>query len=184
MRVESVCVAVLIVSVLVLPTPVAAEESPTASPYAVERERAVKALSREEIADLAAGRGMGMAKVAELNHYPGPKHVLGLKQQLGLESAQTREIERIHSAMEQEVRRLGADILAKESALEALFAKRPTDEASARTLFVELGQLRGELRFAHVKAHLATARVLSPAQIAAYDRLRGYGGASEHEHHH
>ena len=159
-----------------------------ANPYASERERPVKALSPEETSDLAAGRGGGLAKVAELNHYPGPKHVLDLKQELKLTEPQLREIERIHAAMDQEARGLGERIVARETELEARFAGRRADEASARPLFVEIGQLRGELRFAHVKAHLATARVLSAEQIALYDQLRGYKDkdkdSARHDHHH
>jgi hypothetical protein len=41
-------------------------------PYAGLEARAIKALSEQQIADLEAGRGMGMALAAELNGYPGP----------------------------------------------------------------------------------------------------------------
>lgn len=46
--------------------------------------RLVKALSDQQIADLRAGRGIGMALPAELNGYPGPLHVLELADALGL----------------------------------------------------------------------------------------------------
>ena len=45
-------------------------------PYAGEQQRAIKSLSEKDIADLQAGQGMGLAKAAELNGYPGPAHVL------------------------------------------------------------------------------------------------------------
>jgi hypothetical protein len=45
-------------------------------PYAGQQARSIKALSDEEIAALRKGEGMGMAKAAELNGYPGPVHVL------------------------------------------------------------------------------------------------------------
>src|SRR5919107_1454461 len=38
--------------------------------------RPVKSLSEQQVADLRAGRGMGLALPAELNGYPGPMHVL------------------------------------------------------------------------------------------------------------
>ena len=41
-------------------------------PYAGQQTRAIKALSDDDIAALRAGEGMGMAKAAELNGYPGP----------------------------------------------------------------------------------------------------------------
>jgi hypothetical protein len=42
------------------------------SPYAGQEQRPIKALSETEMRDLAEGRGMGLAKAAELNSYPGP----------------------------------------------------------------------------------------------------------------
>jgi len=47
-------------------------------PYAGMQTRSIKALSDQQIADLKAGRGMGLALPAELNGYPGPIHVLEL----------------------------------------------------------------------------------------------------------
>ncbi len=46
------------------------------SPYAGMQTRPIKALSDQQITDLKAGRGMGLALHAELNGYPGPAHVL------------------------------------------------------------------------------------------------------------
>ena len=58
------------------------------TPYAGLQQRTIKALSDEQIADLKAGRGMGLALAAELNGYPGPLHVLELKDQLQLTAEQ------------------------------------------------------------------------------------------------
>jgi hypothetical protein len=46
------------------------------SPYAGLQTRPIKTLSEQQVADLKAGRGMGLALAAELNGYPGPAHVL------------------------------------------------------------------------------------------------------------
>ena len=43
--------------------------------YAGQQARSIKALDDAEIDTLLNGRGMGLARAAELNHYPGPKHV-------------------------------------------------------------------------------------------------------------
>jgi len=51
------------------------------SPYAGQENRTIKALSQGEIKNFLSGAGMGFAKAAELNHYPGPKHVLELADQ-------------------------------------------------------------------------------------------------------
>lgn len=162
----------------------AAADQPRHSPYVGQQQRAVKTLSAQEAADLEAGRGMGLSKVAELNHYPGPKHVLELADSLKLTAAQIRQVTQQQAAMEQDAQRLGKQVLAKEAALEALFAAGRVDAAPVRALIADIGQLHGELRFVHVNAHLATTGVLAPAQIAAYDQLRGYTAAAAVDHSH
>jgi len=57
-------------------------------PYAGQHERSVKALSDDEIKQYLAGAGMGYAKAAELNGYPGPMHVLELADKLALSAEQ------------------------------------------------------------------------------------------------
>jgi hypothetical protein len=57
------------------------------TPYAGQQARTIKALSDDEVTALSKGEGMGMAKAAELNGYPGPVHVLALAAQLGLTEA-------------------------------------------------------------------------------------------------
>lgn len=42
----------------------------TTSQYAGQESREIKSLSPSEVGDLLAGRGMGLAKAAELNGYP------------------------------------------------------------------------------------------------------------------
>ena len=58
-----------------------------ATPYAGMQNRAIKALSDEQIAQLRAGKGMALALAAELNGYPGPLHALDLAEQNGHEEA-------------------------------------------------------------------------------------------------
>jgi hypothetical protein len=41
------------------------------SAYSGLQQRSIKSMSDEQIADLRAGRGMGLALAAELNEYPG-----------------------------------------------------------------------------------------------------------------
>ena len=52
---------------LVATAPAAWAQAP---PYAGLQARPVKALSDQQVADLRAGRGMGLALAAELNGYP------------------------------------------------------------------------------------------------------------------
>ena len=69
----------LAISLLVLPV---LADTPS-RPYAGQQVRTIKALSDDDIAALRKGEGMGMARAAELNGYPGPKHVLDSPGSLG-----------------------------------------------------------------------------------------------------
>ena len=62
--------------------PARADNQP--APYAGQQARSIKSLSAEDVAALLKGEGMGMAKAAELNGYPGPVHVLTLADELRL----------------------------------------------------------------------------------------------------
>lgn len=143
------------------------------SPYAGQEGREIKALSVEEIAQLRNGEGMGLALAAELNHYPGPRHALELAHGLELSAAQVREVEGIREAMSQEARRLGELIIGKERQLDQAFGRATIDETALRTLAVEIARLQGNLRFAHLRAHLQVRALLSADQVKRYDELRG-----------
>jgi hypothetical protein len=80
--------------------------------------RSIKALSEQQIADLKAGRGMGLALAAELNGYPGPVHVLELSDKLGLSAEQKSRIEALFESMKAEAVPLGEKLLAQETTLD------------------------------------------------------------------
>src|SRR4051794_16460011 len=66
-------VAILIGTiVLIVPVVTISAAEKTASPYAGQQARSIKALSEDDVASLRNGDGMSMAKAAELNSYPGP----------------------------------------------------------------------------------------------------------------
>jgi Spy/CpxP family protein refolding chaperone len=160
-----------------------AAQADTPSPYAGEQGRAIKALSPAEIDDLAAGRGMGLAKAAELNSYPGPAHVLELADRLALTPDQRAATQDLFARMSADARRIGAAILAAEQALDRDFAARRIDDAALQVKLAEIGALSGELRFIHLRTHLAQAALLTPEQIRQYDALRGYAdGAAKPAH--
>ncbi len=160
-----------------------ATTSLAASPYAGQQQREIKALSAAEIGDLMAGRGMGLAKAAELNHYPGPRHTLDLASELGLSSAQTAATQRIFATMSGEAQALGRRIVAAERELDGAFAEGRLDQAGLRQATAAIAALQGELRFVHLRAHLELKTVLSAEQVRHYDRLRGYSGAKGHKSH-
>lgn len=152
------------------------------SPYAGEEQREIKALSAEEVSSLLAGEGMGFARAAELNHYPGPRHVLDDAGELGLAPEQHRETERIFREMQAEAVRLGGLIVEKERELDRLFASQQATPERVGSLAGEIGALTGQLRYAHLHAHLRLKGVLTPEQVRRYDERRGYGGEGHLEH--
>jgi uncharacterized membrane protein/Spy/CpxP family protein refolding chaperone len=158
------------------------------SPYAGQQSRALKAFSTQEIDDLVEGRGMGTSKAAELNHYPGPRHVLEAAQQLQLTHEQVEKTKAIQASMSTSAKAIGQQIIAKETELEALFADRKATPENVGPNIEELGRLQASLRLAHLSAHLAMAQVLKAKQIAQYDTMRGYSASpptgQEGHHHH
>ena len=145
------------------------------SPYAGEEDSEIPALTAEQLRQLENGEGMGLARAAELNHYPGPKHALELAEELSLSAEQRVQIVEIRDRMKAEAIRLGSEILEAECTLNRRFEHQHIDEAALRSAIREIARLNGELRYVHLAAHLETTRVLTPEQVQAYDQLRGYG---------
>ena len=151
------------------------------SPYLGLEGRALKALSAEQVEDYLEGRGMGLALAAELNGYPGPKHVLELAEELALDDGQLSEMREIFAHMQAEAVDLGRRIVERERSLDALFAEGRIDAETLRQATEDLGRLNGQLRGAHLAAHLATMEVLSGDQRARYAEARGYGEVVMHD---
>ena len=127
----------LVVAAALLAGPVQADDPP----YAGQQGRSTKALSDDDIAALRKGEGMGMAKAAELNGYPGPAHVLQLASQLKLTEAQRRDVQAIFNRMSAAAKPLGGELIAQEQALDRLFAKgdiTPHRLAAATATIAEL----------------------------------------------
>ena len=159
--------------------PAIAEE---ASPYAGEQDRPIKSLSEAEIRALQNGEGMGFARLAELNSYPGPRHVLDLAEDLALSEEQTEETRDLYDQMHRSAVATGEQIIEAERRLDAHFASNDVDPDSLAVALTELGVLRARLRYVHLEAHLKQRDLLTDEQIAAYDRLRGYGSNSHDNH--
>lgn len=164
--------------------------SPTAqaqehSPYAGEAAREIKALSPQQTEGYLSGAGLGFARAAELNSYPGPRHVLELADPLHLTADQRSRTQAAFEAMQAEAIRLGTRIVEKEKALDRLFAGTTARPKTVQALTEEIGSLNGTLRFVHLQAHLQMIDILRPEQIRHYDQLRGYSDdAAAHDHNH
>ncbi len=167
-----------------------AASAAVAASYSGQQTREIKALSAEEVADLEAGRGMGLAKAAELNHYPGPAHVLELKDKLGLSPEQIAVVEASFQRMSAAAKPLGAELIARERGLDRLFASGAITPAALHRETSAIADMQGRLRAVHLAAHLEMREVLTPEQIALYDSLRGYGAPApsgtpaQHRHQH
>ena len=144
------------------------------SPYADDVERDIKALSPEEVAGLLAGRGMGLAKAAELNGYPGPKHVLELADELALDPEQRSRTEALFRHMRTRAVAVGRALVEAEGVLDGRFARRSIVPGSLKRSLERIADLEAELRRVHLEAHLEQRALLSDAQVAAYRRGRGY----------
>jgi Spy/CpxP family protein refolding chaperone len=181
------CAAVL---ALALPVIASTSANPTPSPsaYAGEQQRAIKSLSADDIQSLRAGKGMGLAKAAELNGYPGPMHVLQLAKQLQLSAEQLSQTQALFRAMQAKASALGAQLVEAERQLDELFAQRRATRASVTQHTAQIAGLQAQVRATHLDVHIEQAALLSPEQLAQYDMLRGYtgghGNGSADTHHH
>jgi len=151
-----------------------------------QEQRDVQALPPEEIQAYLAGKGLGLAKAAELNHYPGPAHVLELADKLALTSEQREATEKIFSSMETEAKRVGKEFIERERELDRLFADGSIDDEILSSTLGQIGRLQAAIRGIHLRAHLQQKVLLTEGQIAKYDELRGYtdGGKPSQGGHH
>lgn len=155
------------------------------TPYAGMQTRPIKALSPQQVGDLQAGRGMGLALAAELNGYPGPSHVLELADKLGLSAEQRAGVQQLFDAMKREALPVGAQLLAQETELDRQFAARVVTPESLKVVTAAIATTQGALRETHLKYHLSTVAVLTESQRQRYSQLRGYGENNVgHQHRH
>ena len=165
-------------ALLLLTSPALAQIAP--QPYAGLQARPVKALSEQQVADLRAGRGMGLALPAELNGYPGPVHVLEHADALRLSPEQRARTKALFEAMKAEAVPLGERLIQQETELERLFVTKAVQPATLETATSTIGATQGQLRAAHLRYHLAMMDVLTPDQLRRYGEVRGYRGATGH----
>ncbi|HAV22942.1 MAG: hypothetical protein A2X67_02280 [Ignavibacteria bacterium GWA2_55_11] len=126
---------------------------------------------------LLAGEGMGLAAPAERNGFPGPKHVLELKDSLRLSRDQAKRTEELVEGVKVSAIAKGEQIVEAEEELEGYLAAGKVQEKELRAKLQRIGKLRAELRFVHLQAHLRMKQVLRQEQNAAYGVLRGVHGS-------
>jgi Spy/CpxP family protein refolding chaperone len=144
------------------------------SPYRGHEHDPIKALSPQQTQDYLDGKGIGYAKAAELNHYPGPIHVLELADELRLTAEQREAAMRLMKAHRAEAQAIGRQRVDSERTLEMLFRSASIDQAKLDQAVRHAAALEGEYRLAHLETHRRMRSMLTAEQVALYDRLRGY----------
>jgi hypothetical protein len=144
------------------------------SPYVEQADDTIKSLTPEDVEGYVNGRGMGLAKAAELNGYPGPKHVLELADKLDLTTAQRESTQQLFESMAESARPLGIQLVDLERQLDQAFASTRVTTESLAALTAEISRLQGELRAVHLSAHLKQRSLLSEHQRLRYVQLRGF----------
>lgn len=147
------------------------------SPYAGQQNRGLKAFPPKVVQMLKNGSGMpfyGMAKPAELNSYPGPKHILDGGEKLELTEDQEAQIQEIYDEMHEQAIMLGDSLLAIEKHIDNAFANQSINRDQLQKWVEQSGEIYGKLRFIHLQAHLKGQKVLTSKQIENYDKWRGY----------
>jgi Spy/CpxP family protein refolding chaperone len=143
-------------------------------------------VSDEQRSQYLNGEGMGLAKAAELNHYPGPRRVLDIADKLGLSTDQLAATRALFDDVHMKAQVLGKQLLAREDELDALFREQHADADKVRQLTAEIANLQGQLRALHLTAHVRERALLSAEQVTKYDALRTYvpGESPAPLHHH
>lgn len=144
------------------------------SKYVGQEKRAIKSLSESDIEELKHGKGWGLAKAAELNGVPGPIHLLEMKGEIKLSPEQMRRIEDVYQRMKRQAIPLGLELIELERRLDNHFANGTITEKLLNELLGEIAHVYKKLRYTHLAAHLETPTIVTPQQIALYNKLRGY----------
>lgn len=134
---------IIVVVILAAAIPVCSEAQE--SPYVGLGQRPIKALSPEDVAGYAEGAGMALALPAELNGYPGPRHVLDNADAMGLSQGQRDAISAIFDSMHSQAVAVGRQYLHAEQGLDSLFAAGEITLESLREGVAEAERLKGRL---------------------------------------
>ena len=161
------------------PAQAQAQLTPTPSAYGELLDTEIRGIDPATIEGYRTGAGLGLALPAELNGYPGPRHVLELADELELTSGQQTQIQALFDDMLPQAIALGEQILNQEAGLELAFREGTIDEELLRDRLVSIESLKAELRFVHLRTHLVTLEILTPHQVQLYNTLRGYTTSSE-----
>ena len=161
---------------LLLTLPLAAQHQPmtkNAATPAQQAESQHHEYLQAEREAIEKGEGFGMAMPADMNGYPGPKHVLDMKKELKLTATQEAAMQKLMAGMKVKALAKGKDVLLAEQRLGEYFAQGKSEDELREETF-RVASLRAELRWVHLSTHVAAKKILTAQQIAAYEKMR-YG---------
>ena len=118
------------------------------------------------------GRGFGLAFAADQNGYPGPMHIVELRDRLKLTADQEAKVQELTHAMFAESRPKSARLLEADARLRHLFVEHAADEATVRAAVAEVERARSEVRLVHLLTHLKTRDLLTEDQRRIYHEAR------------
>jgi len=178
----SIAVIIILLTVYVIVT-TAQDMTPTPSDYVDLQFTEIRGLSTEQLEGYQTGAGLGYALPAELNGYPGPRHVLDLADELALTDTQQADIQALYDDMLPQAIELGEHFLAQEELIEVAFREGTITDVLLQEALAEAGQLESQLRYIHLSTHLATIDILTLHQVQQYNVLRGYETETNHGGH-
>jgi Spy/CpxP family protein refolding chaperone len=149
------------------------------APYAGQERREIRALSAEEAKQYLPGAGLGYAQAAELNHYPGPMHVLELADRLSLSPQQLLATDALMKAHKAEAQAIGAKLVEAERNLDRLFASGKVGATALEDQVKAVAAVQDEYRLSHLETHRRMRDILTAEQVRRYDELRGYSGGHQ-----
>lgn len=147
------------------------------SPYADDKYMIITSMTDKDLQSLQNGTGeafSGLAKLAELNGYPGPRHVLDMASELKLDAEQKEKVDVIYQNMRSKAKEIGAKIIAIEKQMDDSFANKTMSANELEHMLDKSASYYSQLRYVHLSAHIETANVLKEDQINMYNNLRGY----------
>jgi hypothetical protein len=134
----------------------------------------IKGMAMKDFEAFRDGKPMNFTRVAELHHYPAPATVLRFTRELKLSQNQVIQVKDINAYLQRKVLEMGRIILEEEKKLDDLFISGKVESGSLIYRTQQYGLYQGELRNAHLQAHLKTRAVLTKDQVKKYDHLCGY----------
>jgi hypothetical protein len=112
-----------------------------------------------------------MGLVAQINHYPEPQKVIGLKKELDLTGGQLSQITAINIELQRKMKEMGDFIIKNERALDALFKTNRIDDGTLIFYTNRYGLYQGEMRNAVLQASVKVQGILTPVQRKKYQQL-------------